>query len=100
MTLTDLEYYNAINAQIGEILDKLMGDKSLQLVFETNNEKQYWLANHENTNNGVPVLLWCYEEEKGDEDDIENIHDWCDLRDEIFQLVTSEKVIDFYLEYM
>ena len=100
MTLTDLEYYNAINAQIGEILDELMGDKSLQLVLETNNEKQYWLANHENTNNGGPVLLWCYEEEKGDGDDIENIHDWYDLREEIFQLVTTEKVTDFYLEYM
>lgn len=100
MTRTELEYYNALDAQIGDLCDKLMGDMDLQLVLETENERQYWLANHNNTNNGVPILCWCYENDKGDGDDIEDIHDWYDLRDWIFRLVTSENVTDFYLEYM
>jgi len=100
MTLTELEYYNALNAQIGDLCDKLMGNADLQLVLETENEQQYWLANHLNTNNGVPVLLWCYEEERGDGFDIDDIHDWYDFRDKVFELVTSGKVTEYYLEHI
>lgn len=100
MTLEKLEHYNAIAAFVGNLCDRLMDDKDLQLVLETENERQYWLANHNNTNNGVPVLCWCYEKEQGDGFDIEDIHNWYDFRNNVFELVTSGKVNDYYLEYV
>lgn len=100
MTRTELEYYNAINARIGDLCDKLMGNVDFQLVLETENEHQYWLANYNNTNNGVPILCWCYEKDKGNGDDIEDIHNWYDLRDIIFELVTSGKVTEYYIEHI
>lgn len=100
MTLTELECYNALNAEIGDLCDKLMGNADLQLVLETENEQQYWLANHLNTNNGVPILCWCYEKDKGNEDDICDIENWYDFREKVFELVTSGKVTEYYLEHI
>lgn len=100
MTRTELEYYNALDAQIGDLCDKLMGDMDLQLVLETENKQQYWLSNRLNTNNSVPILCWCYENEKGNGDDIEDIENWYDFRDKVFELVTSGKVTEYYLEHI
>ena len=102
MTLTELEYYNALNAQIGDLCDKLMSNKDLQLVLETKSEcdYRYWLANYNNTNNGVPILCWCYEKDKGNENDICDIENWYDFREKVFELVTSGKVTEYYLEHI
>lgn len=100
MTRIELEHYNAIDMRVGDLCDKLMGDMDLQLVLETENKQQYWLSNRLNTNNSVPILCWCYENEKGNGDDIEDIENWYDFRDKVFELVTSGKVTEYYLEHI
>lgn len=102
MTFQELYELNQTYADIDRLVDVLSHDPEAQLVLQTdiaesNGDEGYWLLNNLNTTaNNVPIASWCFTSEPRREDI--QFRDWQELREKIFELVTDEVVIEYYLE--
>lgn len=95
MTYQELYEAQAVWNDVCEMVDELMGDQEVQIVIETSIDgMEYWLCNHfVKSHNDVPMLTYS----NGEQHDCE-FNDWQELKEKIFELVTSGKVTNYYIE--